>query len=405
MSPDLAGTPAMELHAFGARGMAWLRDLAWPLWLDRGVDWPRGAFHDALDPDTLACPAPFRRLRVAARQTYVFAEASGRGIARAEAAVELGITFLRRVARQSDGGFAWRFDLDNAAVDVTRDLYDHAFVLLAFASAAPVLAQDRTRREALDLLAYVDAHFAHPLGGYRESLPASAPRRQNPHMHLLEALLAAFEAFGEEIFLDRAEALVALFAERLFQRRDGALAEFFDDGLVPLRERGRFRAEPGHHAEWIWLLDRYRVALARAGRPRGPPALEGLDAALFAFMDRLGREPGRDLLVDGVWSDGIQESGSSRLWPQLERLKADMRRPSGAAPAAVRAFANAFAYLDDTRPGLWRERRAADGAFAQEPVPASSLYHITGAFLDAHDRLGAGTPGGTARDDGSPHTR
>jgi hypothetical protein len=39
--------------------------------------------------------------------------------------------------------------------DLTRDLYDHAFVLLAFSAAAQVVGPDRVRADALELVDYV----------------------------------------------------------------------------------------------------------------------------------------------------------------------------------------------------------------------------------------------------------
>src|SRR6516164_2633796 len=123
-------------------GLRWLTDHAWPLWLSHGIDWKRRAFHEHLDGSTLQCKAPFRRLRVAARQTYVFSHAARHGVLQAADAVALGLDFLRGPARLAGGGYAWRFDLDNRPVDATRDLYDHAFVLLAFAAAAGVVGPD-----------------------------------------------------------------------------------------------------------------------------------------------------------------------------------------------------------------------------------------------------------------------
>ena len=107
---------------------AWLKDHAWPLWLEHGVDWRRRAFHEHLDPASLRCRAEFRRLRVAARQTYVFSRAAHYGVPRAKEAVALGLDFLRGPARLADGGYACRFDLDNRPVDLTRDLYDLSLI-------------------------------------------------------------------------------------------------------------------------------------------------------------------------------------------------------------------------------------------------------------------------------------
>jgi mannose/cellobiose epimerase-like protein (N-acyl-D-glucosamine 2-epimerase family) len=436
--------------ARGAKaGLRWLVDHAWPLSLAHGVDWQRGAFHEHLDAASLKCHAPFRRLRVAARQTYVFSVAARYGVPRAKEAVALGLDFLRGPARLAEGGFAWRFDLDNRPIDRTRDLYDHAFVLLAFAAAADVVGADRVRKDAVDLVEHIAREFVHPAGGYCESVPASVsglpgpppypplrphpnppplagegrvgaaaegkqggahhrnrllpisiaslsdrshehavsagnsrsaaqPRRQNPHMHLFEALLAASEAFGSEGFFSFASDLAALFATRFFQAKDGALPEYLDEALAPLREAGRFATEPGHHYEWIWLLDRFEAAAAAMGRPVDP-SLRSAAEALFDFAERHGVDPSSGLVVNGLWSDGTISDGAFRLWPQTERLKAVARRRPDRLPEVLQALERHFAGL---RPGLWIERMDAGGQPIAEPAPATSLYHLTAALTD-----------------------
>src|SRR5262249_6690575 len=191
----------LRMRCSDFHGLSWLTDHAWPLWLELGVDWPRRAFHEHLDAASLQCQAPFRRLRVAARQTYVFSKAARYGVPRAKEAVALGLDFLRGPARLPDGGFAWRFNLENRPIDSTRDLYDHAFVLLAFAAAAEVVGADRVHTDALALVDHIATRFVHPGGGYRDSIPPppyppppagegrEGVRLQNPHMHLFEALL------------------------------------------------------------------------------------------------------------------------------------------------------------------------------------------------------------------------
>jgi mannose-6-phosphate isomerase len=366
-------------------GLRWLADFAWPLWLAHGVDWRRRAFHEHLDGASLQCRASFRRLRVAARQTYVFATAARHGVPQAAEAVVLGLDFLRGPARFSDGGFAWRFDLDNRPIDGTRDLYDHAIVLLAFAAAAGVVGADDVRADALALVDHVTAYFAHPEGGYRDSIPSSGQRRQNPHMHLFEALLAATEAFGDERFFDCARDLAALFAARFFQVREGALPEYFDEALSPLKDGGRFRAEPGHHYEWIWLIDWYQTVAAAIGAPPGPN-FDGAAPSLFEFAERQGISPTVGAAVNGLWSDGAVADGGFRLWPQTERLKAVARRRPDRVLAALTVLER---HLADAHPGLWIERMDAQGQALAEPAPATSLYHLTAAFTD-HKVLEAG---------------
>lgn len=385
IKPDLK--PGIEMVRGASRGaVSWLRHAAWPTWLEHGVDWDRRGFHEALDLATLACPAGFRRLRVAARQVFVFAEAARAGLPRAAEAAELGLGFLARMALGDDGGYARRFDLDGRVLDRSRDLYDHAFVLLALASAAAILPTAALHRRALALLRYLDTRMAHPLGGYVEGLPlptVAAPRRQNPHMHLLEAFLAAAEAFGDEIFLLRAGDMVRLFLGRLFDARRGLLPEHYDEALRPICVDGRYGVEPGHHCEWVWLLDWH-------GRSGGSALRDSCLRAgqqLLGAVDRHGINPALGTAYDEIWSDGRAKVDSSRLWPQTERLKAEILRADATPAGMLRAYAALGRYL---RPdGLWLERLQADGAPVAQPAPASSLYHLTSGLLVADRHLAA----------------
>jgi mannose/cellobiose epimerase-like protein (N-acyl-D-glucosamine 2-epimerase family) len=370
------------------QAVRWLRECAWPLWLEHGIDWNKRAFHEHLRPDSLTCTADFRRLRVAARQTYVFSKAALLGVPRARDAVALGLEFLQGPARLEDGGYAWRFDLDNAPVDRTRDLYDHAFVLLALSAAAPIVGPDALRKDAHLLLEYVDRRLQHADGGYEESIPPTRPRRQNPHMHLLEALLEAHANFRETVYFERARELIDLFINRLFQRAEGTLPEYFDERLVPLRGENRcYIIEPGHHYEWVWLLDWY----AQSASSVVPSALLGIrsneelgsaSAALLSFANRYALDRKIGLVVNELWSDGSLRKGGFRLWPQAERLKAEARRQQGADIGTASAFAALSKHLEGAPSGLWEERIHPDGRPTGEPAPATSLYHLTAALTD-----------------------
>ncbi|WP_241665381.1 AGE family epimerase/isomerase [Teichococcus oryzae] len=345
--------------------------------MSHGVDWRAGAFHESLDLEGRHCSAEFRRLRVVARQVYSFSLAQRQGISRADEAVELGLRFLRDHAARPDGGYAWRFGLDNRVIDDRRDLYDHAFVLLALSTAATVQPRAELREAALALDDFIEHHLTHAEGGYLEGLPPHLPRRQNPHMHLLEARLAAAASFGDERFLDAAARLVALFRARFFQAGSGTLAEFFSDDLHPLEEP--HPAEPGHACEWIWLLDLHaRLAGAHAAPEEA--------AALQDFVDAHGRANGTGALFDVVGSDGVVWGRGARLWPQAERLKSAALRLDTAPDDLAEAARVLRGYL---RPdGLWHERRLPDGRLSTEPAPASSLYHLSCAITEVRDRCG-----------------
>jgi mannose-6-phosphate isomerase len=353
----------------------WLRVAAWPTWLAHGIDRARGGFFEALDPDTKTCAADFRRLRVVARQIYVFSEAQRAGLPGAADAVQLGLRFLERHALHPEGGYAWRFDLDHRPIDFTRDLYDHAFVLLALASAATVAPSDKLAADARRLLDLIEREFPHPQGGYVESLPPSLPRRQNPHMHLLEALLAAYEVFGDAAFLNVAHRLVDVFASTLFDTAAGALPEFFGGDLQPVRQQGIFLVEPGHHCEWVWLLHRYQSLTALR------PDLQEIAAKLMVFVDRHGLDGAHGGVFDVLGSDGRVVEHTARLWPQAERLKAELLRPDPDPVRQRQAISVMASFLQSN--GLWHERRDQNGLFIKQPSPASSLYHITSAILTA----------------------
>ena len=351
----------------------WLLTTSLPLWLAHGIDRGAGAFHEQLAPHSYKCTAGFRRLRVAARQIFVFANAHAAGLSGADDAVAIGIEFLTKCAPRRGGGYAARFDLAGNVGDPTCDLYDQAFVLLAFASAATVVPSAPLRRAALDLMAFLQGAFAHPAGGFVESLPTASPRRQNPHMHLLEASLAAHRAFGDRIFSDTASAIVELLLTRFLDRNATALLEFFTDDWQRLPPPEGVLVEPGHCCEWVWLLHEF-MALS------GPdPRVQEAAAGLLRFAGRHGTHALTGDLVDEVAADRSFRRETSRLWPQTERLKAEIFRTDGDDAARRHAAAQLTAWLKPD--GLWCERRDAAGTEIPGPVPASSLYHLTSAIL------------------------
>ncbi len=363
---------AAEIAALGT----WLRTRAWSVWLAHGIDAQHGAFHEHLN-DALHCVADHRRLRVAARQIVAFSAAAREDRPGAAQAVRLGLDFLQTHARHAAGAYVSRFALNNSGTGTERDTYDLAFVLLAFAAAADIVPEQDLRGRALELLAWMESALAHEHGGWHEGIPANLPRRQNPQMHMLEALHACHRAFADEIFLRHAADIVSLFLRRLQHAETGALPEYFDAAWNLQTESGAFRIEPGHHCEWVWLLHDH-AALAGAD-----PRLAQAAASLMRFVDRYGHAPAGGL-ANLVNSRGEILDAQTRLWPQAERLKAELLRPD---PDPGRQIDAARQLARRLRPnGLWHEHLpAAPG----QPSPATSLYHVTGAILAAESWLTA----------------
>ncbi len=370
---DQAGGAVTALRETASRVRHWLDGCAWPLWIARGID-RDGLFFEQLDfagnPDLTAC----RRVRVQGRQLFAFARAlaCGHEAARAPLVQALATVEARCWGAGGKPGWIHMLTPDGEPLDVLRDTYDQAFMLFGLAATAQagfphalVLAR-RT-------VEFLDASLADPkAGGYFEGLPASLPRRSNPHMHLLEAMLALFEVTGEVDWLQRADRIAALFERRFFDHQNGTLGEYFSrDLMLAQGERGQ-SVEPGHHFEWCWLLHRLADAGGRNYR--------GQASALYAFGLRHGIG-NSGFAIDECSRTGRQLRLSRRTWPQTELIKAHLAQ--GAFEHAARVCDMLLdSYLATRVPGLWVDQFDAGGEARADVVPASTLYHLVVAFED-----------------------
>ena len=337
----------------------WLRTNALPLWATVGVDPANGGFREALTRDGVPAD-PFRRTRVQARQTFVFASAATERFPGPWLSAALsGMAFLRTQAHQPDGLFAAHADL-NGVASTSAGLYDHAFILLALAALSRA-GEPGMEDEALALLGKLSV-FRHRTG-FREA--GSEPFQANAQMHLLEAALA-WEIVGQApVWSALCDEIVDLALSRLIDDGDGALREVFDADWQPLQGEAA-RIEPGHQFEWAWLLVRW-------GRARGNWRGEAAARQLFT-IGRLGFDDRRGVIVNSLRTDLSAKDSGARLWPQCEYLKAALVLDQ--SDAALEAANSLFAFADMAAGGVWRERMRADGSFIDEPAPATSLYHL-----------------------------
>jgi len=370
----------------------WATRLAFPLWSTTGFDAGLGLYHERLDLDRRPIAASPRRLMVQARQIATFARATLAGWHRPGPEAE-ALDRAIRLYHGRDGAPGWIFSVSPTGApdrDV-RDLYTHAFILYALAWHHRVTGDPALIRLADETLAEMDAIFAAPHGGFSDAVPAAdAIRRQNPHMHLLEALLALYEATGGERFMARAEHLIALATDRFIAADGGALIEDFSLDWQPLAAPGGNRVEPGHLYEWAWLLGEY-VRL-------GGVIEDGLRERLIQFATRTGVDPASGRIVDAVNDHGGIIAASTRSWPHAEGVKAfaaaAMRGSEGAEAWADRLLAYLMtAFAPDRLAGGWIDRFDAEGRPLVDHMPASTLYHIAGAIFEAELAFGSGASG------------
>jgi len=348
----------------------WLAQAALPLWAAAGVDAESGAFHEALTLSGQPTPAP-RRARVQARQVFVYTQAAQAGFGPAWLAVaERGYGVYRDRYRRKDGLFAILTDEAGQVLDDAPHLYEQAFTLLA--AAALQAAGPETPRYALDAHALAEALEArrHAAGGFREL--GEHPYQANALMHLLEAVMAWEALTADARWTRLADELVALARAKFIDPQGGFLREFFDAEWRPAAgDDGRW-VEPGHQFEWAWLL-------ARWAERRGDGAALATARTLYA-RGLQGVDRTRGVAVNILWDDLTVRDAGARLWPQTEYLKAALRL--GEEAEVLHAAAALANYLDVPLRGAWRDKMRPDGAFVEEPAPASSFYHIMLAVLE-----------------------
>jgi mannose/cellobiose epimerase-like protein (N-acyl-D-glucosamine 2-epimerase family) len=372
MTIEGATRPTVALRDTASRIRSWLNDIAWPLWIARGID-RDGLFFEQLDfagqPDRGSC----RRIRVQGRQLFAFAQALAAGHEAAREPLARGLATVEARCWGPDGKPGWIHILtpDGEPLDTLRDTYDQAFMLFGLAAASRVgfthamVLAERT-------VAFLDASLADKAGGYLEGLPASLPRRSNPHMHLMEAMLALHDATGEVRWLGRANQIAALFDRRFFDRSTGTLGEYFTRDLVLAAGQSGESVEPGHHFEWSWLLHRLAEAGGHDYRAQA--------GALYHFALRHGLGTS-GFAIDECIKSGRQLRLTRRTWPQTELIKAHLA--NGAYDDAARVTDMLLdTYLATKVRGLWVDQFDAHGEARAEVVPASTLYHLVVAFED-----------------------
>ncbi|MET7302680.1 AGE family epimerase/isomerase [Embleya sp. NPDC005575] len=286
--------------------------------------------------------------------------------------------------------------LDAERLDGKR-MYDHAFVVLAAASAcaaghrgAPALLA-----EALDV---VERRFWEAdRGACAESwdrawTTGEAYRGANSNMHAVEAFLAAADVTGEHRWRTRALRIADRVVHEHARANDWRLIEHFDPDWTPRREYNRDRpADPfrpygatvGHWFEWSRLL----LALA-ASLPDPPEWLRSDAVALFAAAVREGgHADGRPGFVYTLDWTGRPVVRTRMHWVLAEAIAAAaaLRRATGVADYDdwYRAWwEHADAVFLDRKHGSWHHELDPDArpsATVWQGKP--DVYHAVQATL------------------------
>jgi mannose-6-phosphate isomerase len=277
--------------------------------------------------------------------------------------------FLNHALRDGDGGFRL------STADGLRRSYDQSFALLALVTLrrADPAAVPASHIDAL--WHFIETRLCDPETGLlrNDDGPGDAdtPWAQNPHMHMLEAALQAFEMTGDPAWRDRAAHLVGLCARHFIDPDTGAVCEFIARGAVPLAAETAARREPGHQYEWAWLLHR----LADLG---GDPAVRRLAEPMVRFAETHGLRQGGPMAgapYDALDAAGRVSEDTHLLWPLTEAGKyyAATGNAARARDMGTLIFGRYFA------PGpapVWVNRLDGAGGVLWDAALSRLVYHV-----------------------------
>ncbi len=361
---------------------SWMFDFALPLWSEAGFDRRHGVCRERLNLNGTISDPGYRRIRALARQVYVYSHAQKLGWSGpANEVADSTLQFMSRMAWQGpEAGWAKRLDQSGGVSDGSYDLYDNAFALFALGWRYKVTGDRRHLARATETLEFLCCHMRSKDGlGFIESSTRSSRRIQNPHMHLLEALLVLASCSDRPIFLTEADHLVELVQTRLVDPTTGALREFYGPSWSYIDDEFGCTTEPGHQFEWVWILSQYE----KFNRKSVGSTID----ALFNFAERHGIEASSGLTFDEVREDGCVLRPTFRSWPQTETLKGYLaigeRSGHFDRIRIAKIVSNIFQfYLATTPAGLWVDQLDKNKSGVSRFTPATTLYHLFLAFAE-----------------------
>lgn len=336
-----------------------------------------------------------QELHTTTRLVHSYALGAMAGLPGAQEIVDQGMDYLWHHHRDTvHGGYVWSCDGEDIA-DGTKLAYGHVFVLLAASSAMMAGHADARRlfddiAEVLETRFWDDDHGLFSDEYTRDWTPFSTYRGMNANMHGVEALLAAFEATGETVFLERAGRILDFFMHRVAPAHEWRLPEHYTEHWEPdLAYAGNpmFRpagTTPGHSFEMA-RLTLHHWDLGGRQDDRAPVAARAvLDRALTDAWDET-----RGGIVYTLGHDGAPDSTARYWWPVTEALaalamflKLEALAEDDACYRRLYAFADAH-FIDHENGGWFPEIDDTGRPTATQFKGKPDIYHALQADLFA----------------------
>lgn len=329
-------TSQKDLPGHSDQTESWLGDEAHAAWLRKDALAQLAFFRKSLRADggfdvlngdgTSLADAP-QELHTTTRLVHSYALGHVAGAPDCANIIEAGLAFLWSSHRDPvHGGYFWAVTHKGEVVDDKKLAYGHVFVLLAAASAkaAGFSAADQI---LADITRLIDMHFWDDEAGLltdeylRDWQPFSDYRGYNSNMHGCEAFLAAYEATGEQHYLDKAGRILNFFTAEIAPAHQWRVPEHFTlDWQVDHDYAGNpmFRPKgttPGHSFELARLLIQYWDL---AGRPDNSDLERARHLVTAALNDAWVEEGGG--FVYTLDYDGDVQVADRYWWPVTEAI-------------------------------------------------------------------------------------
>ncbi|CAI3942274.1 Mannose or cellobiose epimerase [Commensalibacter communis] len=375
-----------HIHSQYDRFTRWLFDSAFPYWGTIGGDGSEqkpfqwGA-HEQLKMDGSPDLPGYKRLRVQARQLYSFTQGALLGWTQANSITEQIYNFMQN-AELGEGHWAKTLTREGDILDSSSDLYDLAFLIFSLAWYARLSKDQRPIQQARQTVQWIERFMAYPQRGYKNIVPfIPGYRQQNPHMHLLEAILALYETTGEEQDLVMAHKLIRLFKTNLFNHQAGVLEEYFVESWMPVPFPPITEVEPGHQYEWIWLLSEYERLTGISHKTEMQ--------RMYDFNERHAVDQLTGLVADKVQKDGTLVNKSARLWVQTEAIRAtSLMQDEKSYQHLSKIVDNLLRrYFKNCPNGTWQDQLTHCYHYNNTKIPTSSFYHIVSGYMQLHHTL------------------
>lgn len=347
---------------------------------------------DILDLDGRPLPRLGQELHTTTRMIHSYVLGQAIGHPGSDRMIDAGMSFLRDRHRDPvHGGFFWSVD-DTGAVRDDKLAYGHVFVLLAASSASMAGHPDADRLLA-EIAEVLDTRFWDETAGLyqdeftRDWQPFSTYRGMNANMHSVEAMLAAHEATGEGLWLERAGRVLDFFTARMAPRHDWRLPEHYTErwdvdpsysGDPMFRPAG---TTPGHSFELGRLLLQHWDLGGRADRDAPDRARRLIEQALQdAWLAEGGLAYTLDLsgqvsIADRYWWPVTEAIGALASLQKLGGTEADE-----AWYRRLWVFADTH-LIDHDRGGWFPELDAAGMPAARQFHGKPDIYHALQAVL------------------------